>query len=598
MAENRHNASAIYVDPLHRNLVLEKSLNSTKPQKHELFLKRKDGSEFVALDYTWTVRDANGNVLYIEGFLEDINEQKKAEQKLAESRNLLLSTFTALKDLVVVISPKKEIIMTNWTDSQNHRGNKRSKKCHELLLGKKTPCRLCRADSVFEKGMPKSFESIDPRDDSIKEVHLYPIKNQSGEVTLVVEHLRDITQTRKAEKKRRELKRQLREARKMESLGKMAGEIAHDFNNILGVIVGFAQLAKEAGQNGKNTVPDLDQILLATDRARKTVRQILTFSRKVELEFKPLNLNQTIKTCQGLLQGTMPGNISLKARTTPDLKLINGDQVSLEQIILNLAVNAKDAMPQGGTFDIATKNLRLSQSECRHLAGVEPGPYVMLEISDTGRGMDQETIKHIFEPFFTTKKKDKGTGLGLSSVYGIVKSHQGAIECTSRPGRGTRFKIYIPALKKAELGKEAISHAQELPKGNETILVVDHEEQMLVITKRILERQGYEVITKKSGEEGLETYFKLPRLIDMVILNVGIPSQGGYAFLQELRSFDPLAKVLITSGTLPEKKLRSTMDQGALGFLGKPFDQLSLLKSVRQLLDETSDPGAFSKASV
>ncbi|WP_052515176.1 hybrid sensor histidine kinase/response regulator [Dethiosulfatarculus sandiegensis] len=600
MAEMRNNAPAIYVNSRQRDLIMEKSILSNKPQKHELLLRKKDGSEFVARDYAWTVRDSKGKVQYIEGFLEDISEQKKAEQKLAESRNLLLSTFSALKDLVVVISPSREIIMTNWSEPDMPKGTRTQipGKCYELLFGRDKPCRLCHAEPIFKDGAPKSFESVDPRDESIKEVHLYPIKDQFGKIKLVVEHVRDITQIRKAEQKRSELKSQLRQARKMESLGTMAGEIAHNFNNILGVIVGFAQLAKDAGQKGEPSMADLEQILLAADRARKTVRQILTFSRKVELEFKPLNLNRTIRTTLGLLQSTMPDNIKLVAKTDSELKPVNGDQVSLEQILLNLAGNAKDAMPKGGTFEITTRNLRLDQNECRLLAGVEPGPFVLLEVSDSGRGMDQDTIKHMFEPFFTTKKRNKGTGLGLSSVYGIIKSHHGAIECASRPGMGTKFKIYIPALKRAKIDTERSLKISNLPRGNETVLVVDHEEEMLVITKRILEKQGYEVITKDSSNEALETYFKLPRIIDLIILNVGIPGLGGHAFLQELRSFDPQAKVLITSGTLPEKKLRSALDQGALGFLGKPFKQLSLLKAVRQILDNPDQPSAFSKASV
>jgi len=314
-------------------------------------------------------------------------------------------------------------------------------------------------------------------------------------------------------------------------------------------------------------------------------QQLLTFSRKVESQLRPVDLNQEIIQVEKLLKRTIPKMIDIELNLNDTLKIINADPTQMEQVMMNLAVNARDAMPDGGKLIIGTDNLVLNEEFCRINIGAVPGTYVMLAVSDTGHGMDRETLEHIFEPFYTTKEIGKGTGLGLAMVYGIVKNHSGYITCNSEAGSGTTFKIYLPIIEEAtdeELGDEP----EAMPEGGtETILLVDDESYIRDLGKKMLTRFGYTVLTAVDGESALALYREKRTHISLVILDLSMPGMGGERCLEELLRTDPGAKVIIASGYAVDEPKAKVMKARAYGFVGKPYDMKKLLEVIREVID-------------
>ena len=411
---------------------------------------------------------------------------------------------------------------------------------------------------------------------------LVSIANAKRVLTLAL----DVTEHKRAEGDKAELEAQLRQAQKMEAVGTLAGGIAHDFNNILSTVFGFAEMAMESAKTGRDNTPDLRQILSAGERAKELVRQILTFSRKVEVELKPLDLNKEVQRVAALLERTIPKMISIETRLEPGLGPVRANANQMEQILLNLATNAQDAMPDGGRLSIETRRVDLDQAYSLQHLEVRPGRYVLLQVSDTGKGVDEAAREHIFEPFYTTKDVGKGTGLGLSTVYGIVKGHQGEIYCYSEPGYGTTFKIYLPVVEDAP---QAAAETAELPlsalQGAERILLVDDEEALRELGARTLSMAGYRVATAASGEEALEAFQADDGGFDLVVLDLGMPGMGGHKTLQAILEMRPEAKVIIASGYSAEGPVKATLASGAAGYVAKPFGRRDLLSTVRAVLD-------------
>ncbi len=398
---------------------------------------------------------------------------------------------------------------------------------------------------------------------------------------------RDISERLKAEKEKDELQSQLMQAQKMEAIGTLAGGIAHDFNNILAAILGYSELALDEARNERATPRELEQIINSAYRGQVLIKQILAFSRKMGPELKPLNLNKVISDTIPLIEHTIPKMISVELNFDENLHLINGDANQIEQILLNLAVNASEAMPGGGRLVIETANETLQEEYVNAHFDPKPGDYVLLTVSDTGEGMDKNTVEHVFEPFFTTKEVGKGTGLGLASAFGIVKSHGGHITCYSEPGQGTLFKIHIPVLEEVDQPAESSRGNVDVIKGgNETILLVDDEKALRETGSRILNTMGYQVVTASNGEEAFTKYRNRQAEIDLVILDIGMPGMGGHRCLQEILALSPNAKVIIASGYSYGMQLKDTLAAGATGYIAKPFGKDALLKKVRNVLDE------------
>ncbi|MEA3428802.1 MAG: response regulator, partial [Thermodesulfobacteriota bacterium] len=387
-----------------------------------------------------------------------------------------------------------------------------------------------------------------------------------------------------AEKK--QLQDQLLHAGKMEAVGTLAGGIAHDFNNLLQAIMGYTQMLL-LGKKKKD--PDFDkltQIESSARRAGELTQQLLTFSRKVESELRPVNLNQGVKQVKKLLKRTIPRMIDIELHLEENIKIINADPAQIEQVLMNLGVNARDAMPDGGKIIVETENVILDEEYCKTHLGAVPGEHVLLSFSDTGHGMDKETVEHIFEPFYTTKETGKGTGLGMAMVYGIMKSHHGYIMCYSEPGEGATFKIYFPAIEESVVSNGlSVDREEEMQGENETILLVDDEGAILDMGRNMLERFGYTAIMAESGEKAIEIYKAQKERIDLVILDLGMPGMGGHKCLKELLKIDPRIKVIVASGYPKIGKVKETVESGASGFIGKPYQIADMLKKVREILD-------------
>ncbi len=379
---------------------------------------------------------------------------------------------------------------------------------------------------------------------------------------------------------------QLRQAHKMESLGTLAGGIAHDFNNILSAIIGYSELALWEVEADKNNAPSIRQIIKAGSRASDLVEQIMAFSRKMDPVLRPLDLNQVIRDTKKMLERTFPGMISIELLLSDDLWQIHADPGNMTQVLINLCANAKDAMPDGGRIVIETGNLILDSLTAARHAQAAPGRYVRLAVLDTGCGMDQETVECIFDPFFTSKEVGKGTGLGLSTVYGIITSHGGHIECSSTPGTGTTFNIYLPSMQ-----SENSSEKLEKQKGGniqghaETILLVDDEVQIREIWNKQLTHWGYQVITAGSGEEALNIYQKNIDTIDLVILDISMPGMGGHKAMEKLLDLGTGIKIIISSGYSLTGSLKDVETKGAAGFISKPFSATDMLEKIREVLD-------------
>jgi len=382
------------------------------------------------------------------------------------------------------------------------------------------------------------------------------------------------------------LRTQLLHAQKMEAVGTLAGGIAHDFNNLLSVVLGYSELLLANKAVDDPEYDDLVRIAGAARNGADLVQRILTFSRKVETQPRPLNLNHTVKQAEHLLRRTIPRIIELELVLRPDLKMVNADPGQIEQVVLNLALNAKDAMPEGGRLVIETDNIALGEEFRKSHLGGEPGNYVMMKVSDTGVGIEECVREHIFEPFYTTKGVGQGSGLGLAMVYGIVTGHGGYVECYSNPGAGTTFVIYLPTLQ-VEQAPVIVTVESEPAGGSEVILVVDDEEFIRELGRRILTRAGYEVLVAANGREAVEIYRKRQKEVDLVILDLIMPIMEGTQCLGHLLEINPAVKVLVATGYWPTGTARSGLEAKTKGFVSKPFDIGQLLKAVREALDKT-----------
>ncbi|MCB2187847.1 MAG: PAS domain S-box protein [Deltaproteobacteria bacterium] len=424
-------------------------------------------------------------------------------------------------------------------------------------------------------------------------VHLWNTASRllgtQGEVIGAIESIRDISDWRELEEERSKMEAQLRQAQKMEAIGTLAGGIAHDFNNILGAILGYAELAQSQVSPEEKVFTHLAHVLAAAERARRLVRQILTFSRKVEQDLRPLNLNEAVRQAVQILVPTLPKMIRLELQLAGEPWLVNADLGQMQQVLLNLASNASDAMPEGGRVVVETRNVEVSEGEAAPAPDMNPGRYLLLAVTDFGQGMDAATRDQIFNPFFTTKEVGRGTGLGLSTVYGIVKSHGGHISCQSEPGRGTTFLLYLPAAGAGTPPAPPVAEvSREILGGPENILLVDDEEALRELGSSMLRDMGYQVATAANGEEALEMYRNAVAPFDLVILDLGMPGMGGNRCLRELLNLDPGAKVLIASGYSVDGQVKTSLREGARDFVAKPYGRADLLKKVRQVLDQTA----------
>jgi len=384
---------------------------------------------------------------------------------------------------------------------------------------------------------------------------------------------------------RKHLEEQLLQSQKMEAVGQLAGGVAHDFNNILTAIVGYTDLlAAELGSNAQQ-LDDLEEIRKAARRAAALTRQLLAFSRKQVLEPRTIDLNAVVLNLDKMLRSLISENIELKTDLAENLAAARADPNQIEQVIMNLAINARDAMPDGGTVTIETGNATLDDAYAAQHVSVTPGEYVMLAVSDTGCGMDEKTQSRIFEPFFTTKPAGRGTGLGLSTVYGIVKQSGGNIWLYSEPGKGTTFKIYLPAIAALpeDIGK--VAPAEAVGRGGGTVLLVEDDEQLRRLTHRALDAQGYTVLIADRGRTALDIARRHKGEIDLLLTDVIMPDTNGRKLAETIRAARPGIRVLYMSG-YPDGAIASHgMLEPGVAYLAKPFTTEAIARRVREVLE-------------
>jgi PAS domain S-box-containing protein len=378
---------------------------------------------------------------------------------------------------------------------------------------------------------------------------------------------------------------QLRQSQKMDAIGQLAGGVAHDFNNLLTVITGYSELSLRRMTADNPLRKNLEGITKAGVRAAGLTRQLLAFSRRQMLQAKVLDLNSVVREMDTMLQRLIGEDMDIVTRLKPSLGQIKADPGQLEQVLLNLVVNARDAMPNGGKITIETGHTFLDEAYAREHVAVQPGPYVVLTVSDSGIGMDAETQKRIFDPFFTTKEVGKGTGLGLSTVYGIVKQSEGSIWVYSELGKGTTFKVYLPRVDQAEESEELAGDSLSTPGGSETILLVEDEDLVRGLAVEILEAFGYAVITASNGEDGLRICKEFERRIDLMITDVVMPQMSGRELAEQISVLRPETKVLFMSGYTDDAIVRHGILEENMSFIQKPFLPDALARKARELLD-------------
>jgi two-component system cell cycle sensor histidine kinase/response regulator CckA len=412
-----------------------------------------------------------------------------------------------------------------------------------------------------------------------------PVQNGSGESKRLVVVSRDITDRKHAEGMLRQREEQLRQAQKMEAVGRLSGGIAHDFNNLLGVIIGYSEDIEARRAPGDPLRKSAEEILKAGQRAASLTQQLLAFSRQQVLQPNVLGLNLLVSDMGKMLQRLIGAHIELTTKLDPELGSIKADKSQIEQVIVNLVVNARDAMPDGGLLLVETSRVYLNEAQARSLPFLLPGPHAVLTVTDTGIGMDGETQKHIFEPFFTTKECGKGTGLGLATVYGVVKQSGGVVGVHSEPGKGATFKIYLPQVEEQPNALREDPYVSKTSSGSETVLVVDNEEALLELTSAILSRNGYKVLSAHDGIEALEIARSFDAPIHLLLTDIMMPKLNGRSLARHVTALHPAIRVLFMTGhaDLEETPLEAIPSDSEC--LQKPFPRDVLIRKVRQTLD-------------
>jgi PAS domain S-box-containing protein len=402
-------------------------------------------------------------------------------------------------------------------------------------------------------------------------------------VRAIVVNARDVTE-------RRKLEDQLRQSQKMEAVGQLAGGVAHDFNNLLTAILGYCSLMLDEIQQEDPLRQDLMEIQAAGERAAALTRQLLAFSRRQMLQPQVVDINTLIRQLEKLLRRLISEDVELVTSLSSELQPVRVDPASIEQILVNLAVNARDAMPVGGQLTIETSNVEIDEAYCVSHVSMRPGPHVMLAVGDTGRGMDAATRARVFEPFFTTKEQGRGSGLGLATVYGIVKQNGGFIWVYSEVGHGTVFKVYLPPARTRAVARSSDVRPRETAHGWETVLLVEDEDAVRALAREVLRRHGYIVLEARHGVDALRVAERHPDTIHLMITDVVMPHMGGREVAERLNTVRPHMKVLFMSGYTDHALMHRELAPGT-AFLQKPFNPETFARKVRHVLDSTTVPG-------
>ena len=551
----------------------------------ELEFYRKDGTAYWSENRFSLIRDENGNPMSIMGEGRDITDRKRAEEALQESElrfrslyeNATIGIYRTTPDGNILLANPALVKMLGYTTFQKLAERNLEKDGFESSSQRKE-----FLEKIEKDGEVNGLESKWIRQDG-KAIFVLEsaraIRDSQGKTLYYDGTVEDIT-------KRKLLEEQMRQMQKLEGLGTLAGGIAHDFNNILGIILAYITSTKRFKDDTKKLDLAVDTIVKAVERGKTLVQQILTFARKTETEFGPVDVSDVVMEITTMIYETFPKILTYDQNFGKGIPFINADRSQLHQALLNLCVNARDAMPKGGVLTINTRMVSGLSLRNQH-PNIAASGYICIEVSDTGEGMSEETQKRIFEPFFTTKEQGKGTGLGLAVVFGVVQTHKGFINVESELGKGTTFRLYLPASQAAEpISVKEEETLEEIPGGTETVLVVEDEEMLMMSLRMGLVEKGYKVLSAEDGLTALKIYQERKNDIALVLTDLGLPNITGMEVCQRIKKINPNERMVVATGYLDPEMKSEFLKAGIQHFLYKPYDLRKVLKVVREVLDE------------
>ena len=563
---------------------LWETITAGREWRGEFHNRRKDGELFWEFASISPIVDERGKITHFVAVKEDITERKRAEEALTRSELLFRSLIENALDIIAVVEPGGAVRYVS-PSVERLLGHDPARAGDLNVFELIHPDDLAEAQVRFRRTLETGtrFEQIEFRvrhaDGSWRTLSMIgkPSPPDTGTRGLII-NARDVTE-------RQQLEAQFRQAQKMEAVGRLAGGIAHDFNNLLTAIMGYAELAAGRLNPEDPSRIELDEIDKAARRAADLTRQLLAFSRKQVLQPRVIDLNRVVSDTDNMLRRLIGEDIELVTLLEDGLGPVRADTSQIEQVLLNLAVNSRDAMPAGGKLTIETSEVELGESYSAFHFDVPPGRYVRLAVSDTGSGIDAETLSHVFEPFFTTKGVGRGTGLGLSTVYGVVKQSGGHVTVYSEPGVGTTFKIYLPLVEDVPESRHEPPRQPGLADGTETIFVVEDEEAVRRLACRALEGRGYKTLLAAGADEALRVCEGYAGEIHLMLTDVVLPLVSGRELARRVAALRPRMKVLFMSGYTDDAIVQHGVLDAGTPFLQKPFTPRSLAEKVREVLD-------------
>lgn len=578
------------IHPEDRVRAVAAARSKTEGFDEEYRIVRPDGTVRTIRDRAFPVRNANGEIYRVAGLAEDITASKRADERIAQQAAML----DLAHDAIIVRDFDSEQIIF-WNKGAERMYGWTAEEALEQTIGEficmdpSTPARL--SQSLLEKGewhgemqhISKTGKKL------IVDTRATLIRDHNGKPQAVLSINADVTEQRK-------LEAQFLRAQRMESIGTLASGVAHDLNNILAPIMMSCELLRhDIAPESRQEI--ISTIAMSAERGAQIVRQVLAFGRGLEGERRPLSAKASIKELAKILTETLPKGIRLDVEISPELWPIVGDSTQIHQVLLNLCVNARDAMPEGGRMRIAARNVEIDANYASMLTEITPGSYVLIEVADTGTGIPPEIIDRIFDPFFTTKGVGKGTGLGLSTVLGIVKSHGGGIQVTSEPGKGTTFNVYLPsAMDGTEVPTE--KEASAVPRGNgELILVVDDEACIRNAAKFVLQDAGYKVLCAADGTEALAAFATHAGQVGAVVTDIAMPYMDGIALIRALRKMQPGIAIAASTGIGEKNKIADLKAVDVPHVLHKPYGADAILRVIREILPQTPQDSIIPTSS-
>lgn len=539
---------------------------------HTVLISR-NGSECAIADAGAPIRDSEGGISGVVLVFRDQTEERAAQDSLRAEKNKSEAILAAMGDGVSIQDLNYRILYQNDVHKR-FVGSHAGEYCFRAYEAKEAVCEGCPVALTFSDGMVHLVLRTVHMPGGIRyfEITSSPLRDASGEIIAGIEVVRDVTVQRHSEE-------QLRQAQKMDSIGQLAGGIAHDFNNVMTAIIGYASLLEIKLRDNEQLRPYVAHILESSERASGLTRSLLAFSRKQSLEMKPVNLNELACGFRNIMSRLIGEDIALELKCSSEELVVDADKGQLEQVLMNLVTNARDAMPKGGRIGICTEHVVMD----RDMGDIKKGAYAVVVFSDNGAGIDPKVQEHIFEPFFTTKEVGKGTGLGLAVVYGIIHKHGGTIHLYSEPGQGTTFRIYLPVSETAAAEK-AETEILEVPHGTETILLVEDNEETRWVAREILEEFGYSVIEAVDGEDAVTVFIANQDRIQLVLSDLVMPKKNGREACDEIRKLRPEVKIILMSGyTADIINTKGSFDTG-MNFISKPLNPSTLLNKIREAL--------------